>query len=129
MDDAQLEYDVTVFGFQLGAKGRVDSVVDGFLKKQMDSHSWSQHLVTNIQISFVDERKAKARAKLINPQEIYGFTYLTGGDYTYELEKQGNNQWKIKKFNLQSSYLSIMIKFEALVTILAIYVLNRLMRR
>ena len=123
-----MEYDVTILGFQVGSKGSMQEVVHGFLQKQMEPHTWSQHMVTNIRIQFHNESKATATAKLYNPQEIYGFAYVTGGTYTHELEKQEDGSWKSRNLYERSHYLSPMVKIEIFCAVMVLFICRLLWR-
>mmetsp|Transcript_1302 Transcript_1302/g.1560 ORF Transcript_1302/g.1560 Transcript_1302/m.1560 type:complete len:134 (-) Transcript_1302:1483-1884(-) len=128
LEDANMEYDITLLGFQVGSKGSTQEIVDGYLKKNMDPHSWSQHMVTNIRIEFHNEKQATATAKLYNPQEMYGFAYVTGGTYTHELEKQDDGSWKSRSLYECSHYISLMIKLEVLCAVAVLFVGKLLLR-
>mmetsp|Transcript_14294 Transcript_14294/g.17657 ORF Transcript_14294/g.17657 Transcript_14294/m.17657 type:complete len:149 (-) Transcript_14294:78-524(-) len=126
--DAYLEYDVRLMGLiPLAEKGDRDVAIE-YISKQLNQHSWSQHLVTNIRIKFHNESSATATAKLYNPQEAYFFFYITGGSYTHQVTKQSDGSWKSHNMYLKATYLAPLVKLEALIVLIVVYVLLKLQK-
>lgn len=100
-----------------GIKGGVNEMVE-FLKRAMgepggtqSAFSWSQHMVTNFDITFVGKDRALLRAMFYNPNGILGFplqpTFTVGGWYNHELVKI-HGEWKSVHITEDIAYNNMM---------------------
>lgn len=91
-EDAHLDY--SSVGYPAGTRDRVL----GMLTRALGQCPMTQHFVTNIEITFVDDDTANVRAMFYNPMQLPGVDGLTycGGNYHHEVVRTADG-WKSRK--------------------------------